>query len=80
MTKILNNEVSSEEIVSEVTIESIIKGGTNTSSIIRNLHSFGLKQNEIYKVLKEHNVTTKVGGEIRYQHVRNVLVTQLTTK
>lgn len=80
MANIINNEVSSEEIVSEVTASSIISSATNTSSMIRSLASFGLKQNEIYKALKEHNVTTKAGGEIRYQHVRNVLVTQLTTK
>lgn len=33
-----------------------------------------------YKKLKEYGVTTKEGGEIRYQHVRNVAMTKLTTK
>lgn len=33
-----------------------------------------------YKKLKEYGVTTKSGGEIRYQHVRNVAITPLTSK
>lgn len=33
-----------------------------------------------HKKLKEYGVTTKQGGEIRYQHVRNVSITPLTSK
>lgn len=33
-----------------------------------------------YKKLKEYGVTTKDGGEIRYQHVRNVAFTKLSGK
>ncbi len=51
-----------------------------TSAKIRFLHSTGMPTAKIYNELKSQGVTTKQGGEIRYQHVRNVLVTQLTTK
>lgn len=47
----------------------------NTSKKIRFLSSEGYSTSEIYKILKHVGVTTKVGGEIRYQHVRNVLIT-----
>lgn len=50
---------------------------TSTSSKIRYLSSCGLTQNEIHKEVNKLGVTTKDGKEIRYQHVRNVLVTQL---
>lgn len=53
--------------------------GLNTSQAIRLCASKGMKTSEIYNYLKG-KVTTKSGGEIRYQHVRNVLMTQLTTK
>lgn len=52
----------------------------NTSQIIRYLASCGLKNNEIYNELKQLNITTKSGGEIRYQHVRNVIMTKLSTE
>lgn len=64
----------------KVNYKKELEGKETTSSKIRHLASLGLKQGEIYKILKEVGVTTKQGGEIRYQHVRNVLVTQLTSK
>jgi len=52
----------------------------STSAKIRFLSSTGMPTAKIYNELKAQGVTTKQGGEIRYQHVRNVLVTQLTSK
>lgn len=53
--------------------------GLNTSQAIRLCSSKGMSTAQIYNYLKG-KVTTKNGGEIRYQHVRNVLMTKLTTK
>lgn len=44
----------------------------NTSKKIRYLHSEGLSIKQIYNFLKG-KVTTRAGGEIRYQHVRNIV-------
>jgi len=49
----------------------------DTSKKIRFLASKGMTVSQIYNYLKG-KVTTKQGGEIRYQHVRNVLMTKLT--
>lgn len=53
---------------------------SDTSKKIRYLLSLGKSVAEIYKLFKEYGVTTKAGGEIRYQHVRNVAITPLTSK
>jgi len=50
---------------------------TDTSKKIRFLNSRGMTTAQIYNYLKG-KVTTKTGTEIRYQHVRNVLMTKLT--
>lgn len=52
---------------------------SDTSKKIRFLLSKDKKISEIYHLLKEYGVTTKAGGEIRYQHVRNVAMTKLTS-
>jgi hypothetical protein len=44
----------------------------NVSGTIRYLHGSGLTRGQIVKYYKEH-----LGREIRYQHVRNVLITPL---
>lgn len=50
----------------------------NTSKKIRYLLSQGKSVKEVYNLLKQYGVTTKSGGEIRYQHVRNVAMTKLS--
>lgn len=56
-----------------VAIQSI----PDTSKKIRYLLSQGMSVKEVYNFLKG-KVTTKAGGEIRYQHVRNVAMTKLS--
>lgn len=53
---------------------------SDTSKKIRYLLSNGYDVKSIYKLFKVLGVTTKAGGEIRYQHVRNVAITPLTSK
>jgi hypothetical protein len=52
----------------------------STSGKIRALHALGYSRSQIEKILKEQGVTTKNGDSIRYQHIRNVLITPLTSK
>lgn len=47
----------------------------DTSKKIRHLISNGYTVKEIYQIFKVWGITTKSGGEIRYQHVRNVAIT-----
>lgn len=63
----------------ERTLEERMNDLTDTSKKIRFLKSEGMTTAQIYNFLKG-KVTTKQGGEIRYQHVRNVLNTILTSK
>jgi hypothetical protein len=51
-----------------------------TSAKIRFLASENYSRSEIEKILKVNNVTTKNGDSIRYQHIRNVLITPLSSK
>ena len=53
---------------------------SDTSKKIRGLASLGYTVSEIEKLLIKFNVQTKTGSAIRYQHVRNVLNTNLVTK
>lgn len=50
----------------------------DTAKKIRFLTSKGKSVKEIYHLLKEYGVTTKKGGEIRYQHVRNTVMMKLS--
>lgn len=52
----------------------------DTSKKIRFLLSQGKTVGETYKLINSYGVTTKEGKEIRYQHVRNVAMTKLSTK
>lgn len=52
----------------------------NTSKKIRGLHAAGYTNGQIEKIFQANNVTTKTGSPIRYQHIRNVLITPLTGK
>ena len=49
----------------------------DTAKKIRYLVSQGKSVKEIYHLLKDYGVTTKSGGEIRYQHVRNTVMMKL---
>lgn len=72
MTK--NNEVT-KVAVADAQVELLNEAWTDTSKKIRGLASLGYTTAEIEKLLIKFNVTTKTGGAIRYQHVRNVLNT-----
>lgn len=63
----------------ELSLEDQMNLISDTSKKIRFLASQGMSTADIYKFLKG-KVTTKTGGEIRYQHVRNVMITPLTSK
>lgn len=62
-------------------VRELIERKLNTSQIIRYLGSMFLDKNgeadrsRIVKALKNGGATTKDGEHIRYQHVRNVLIT-----
>lgn len=63
----------------EDTLRTQTMGLSDTSKKIRFLLSEGKSVKEIYSLLKVYGVTTKDGKEIRYQHVRNVAITPLTS-
>jgi len=52
-----------------------LPAGLNTSQAIRWLAAQGLSRGAIEKALRAQGVTTKAGDPIRYQHIRNVLIT-----
>lgn len=60
-------------------LKEITMAKGNTSQKIRYLASIGKSVGEIEDLLAEFHVTTKDGGHIRYQHVRNVLMTRLSS-
>ena len=64
----------------ELTLQEKVAAISDTSKKIRFLLAEGKTIAEIYKLFKVYGVTTKAGGEIRYQHVRNVAITPLTGK
>lgn len=78
MSKIKSNEqtiISEEEV-----LKNEVMALSDTSKKIRLLGSKGKSVKEIYKLINQYGVTTKTGGEIRYQHVRNVMMTKLTSE
>lgn len=77
MTK---NNVVVKAPVNELTNEIFPEQVNDTSKKIRFLSSLTYTTSEIEKALKVLGVTTKNGDPIRYQHVRNVLNTNLVTK
>lgn len=79
MSKIIANEVV-KVAVAEAEATIMNEGWTDTSKKIRGLASMGYTTAEIEKLLVKFGVTTKTGGAIRYQHVRNVLNTNLVGK
>lgn len=70
------SNVKAEQVVVEnklPTDEQMRESGmTSLSARIRHLHSLGVSTSEIAKTVKREN-----GEHPRYQHVRNVLMTQL---
>lgn len=72
---------TNEQIIvsSDETIINNMMGLSDTSKKIRYLLSEGKTVAQIYNIFKGR-VTTKEGGEIRYQHVRNVAMTKLSDK
>lgn len=75
MSKINNEKKAAAEIVLED-----IASADNTSKKIRLLNSMGYSNGEIEKIFQRIGITTKTGSPIRYQHIRNVLITPLTGK
>lgn len=67
-------------------LESNVKELKDTSKMIRYLVSYFKSINSEHpiadteKFLKKIGITTKKGDPIRYQHVRNVAITPLSTK
>lgn len=61
------------------TLKDTTMGLSDTSKKIRYLTSQGKSVKEVYHLLQTYGVTTKDGKEIRYQHVRNVVMTKLST-
>lgn len=78
MAKNTQSNQQTETTVDVLRQETMALG--DTSKKIRHLLGAGKSIKEIYHLLKEYGVTTKGGDEIRYQHVRNVAMTKLTTK
>jgi len=77
MEKILNTTTTEISEIDQVRIDTL--KFDNTSKKIRYLSSIGKDTKTIYNLLKKFEVTTKDGNEIRYQHVRNVLMTKLSS-
>lgn len=78
MSNVNTNEIKSVSI-DDVTSE-MLNVWDNTSKKIRGLHAAGYTNGQIEKIFIKHGVSTKQGGAIRYQHIRNVLITPLTGK
>jgi len=73
-------EQTDETRPTEVSIETKVKEiaadkNKNVSYRIRELAGLGLKMGPIVKALTEGGYKTKNGTDIRFQHVRNVLMT-----
>ena len=78
-TTVLNETTTINEAPSVETQAKVIAadGTKNVSVRIRELSALGIKNGPITKLLTEAGYRTKNGTEIRFQHVRNVLNTQL---
>lgn len=81
MSKIIEATASVVTVlnIEEVTMEGL-SAHDNTSKKIRHLNSVGYTNGQIEKIFQKIGVTTKGGSPIRYQHIRNVLITPLTGK
>lgn len=69
-------ELTAEQKLANQVKEIASDTSKNVSYRIRELAGLGLKYGPIQKALNEAGYRTKNGTEIRFQHVRNVLLTQ----
>jgi len=71
--------IASGKTAEQKAIMTIVTGDSSKSSKIRALHAAQVDNSTIASLLSAHYYP-KGDGEVRYQHVRNVLVTKLTGK
>jgi hypothetical protein len=76
-TAVLESTVTKQvEPTLEQKVETIAADTSKNVSIrIRELHALGLKYGPIQKALTAAGYKTKNGTDIRFQHVRNVILT-----
>lgn len=67
--------ITAAKTADQKAIMKIVESDAAKSAKIRALHSMSLDRSTIAQLL-----TNFYGKEVRYQHVRNVLLTELTTK
>lgn len=63
-----------QAIFSRAEVQQVLKTGQTKSAMIRALDSMNVSRGQIAQILSQH-----FGKEVRYQHVRNVLETRVTT-
>lgn len=74
----MSKKIQVEQVVEVSSVPEVsydLSKFTTKSAMIRYLDSEGVKRGRIAKILSEH-----FGKTVRYQHVRNVLVTMIKTK
>lgn len=77
----VQNEVVIESVAPTYNVNKLLEELKSKSSVIRYLNSQGLDCKSIYKLLSDSSWTNNSGTHpIRYQHVRNVLVTVIKKK
>lgn len=69
----MTGKINALEQAKNESVSSIVESDATKSSKIRALHALNLDRSTIANLLTNH-----YGKEVRYQHVRNVLVTKLT--
>jgi DNA-binding transcriptional MerR regulator len=72
----MNEQIEQIETIDQLKVD--LDKQADTAKKIRYLKSAGYSVKDIYHLLKKYNVTTKHGGEIRYQHVRNTVMMKLS--
>lgn len=90
MSKKIRNEVIESSIVTTEnvgtenvlpTYNDLLTIHKSKSQVIRHLHSSGMVTKDIYRYLTQYGVTNNDGSHpIRYQHVRNVIITPIKKK
>lgn len=73
---IVTTEATNVEQTMEQKVTAIANDTTKNVSVrIRELHALGLKYGAIQKAITASGYKTKNGTDIRFQHVRNVILT-----
>lgn len=84
MSKKIQNEVIESSIVTSENVSTyneLLTIHKSKSQVIRYLHSQGMDVKTIYSFLTLNGVTNNDGSHpIRYQHVRNVIITPIKKK